>query len=62
LHNEEERPIKENDHAVDALRYALWWGEEPGAAEVVNLGDISVFQCAECLKKYVDSAVLVISI
>jgi PBSX family phage terminase large subunit len=22
-HNEEERPIKENDHAVDALRYAL---------------------------------------
>jgi phage terminase large subunit len=23
LHNEEERPIKENDHAVDALRYAL---------------------------------------
>lgn len=24
LHNEEEKPIKENDHAVDALRYALF--------------------------------------
>jgi phage terminase large subunit len=23
LHNEEENPIKENDHALDALRYAL---------------------------------------
>jgi PBSX family phage terminase large subunit len=27
LHNEEERPIKENDHAVDALRYALFMNQ-----------------------------------
>lgn len=27
LHNEEERPIKENDHAVDALRYALYMNQ-----------------------------------
>lgn len=24
LHNEDENPIKENDHAMDAMRYALW--------------------------------------
>ena len=26
-HNEEENPIKENDHALDALRYALMMDE-----------------------------------
>ena len=28
-HNEEENPIKENDHAIDALRYALFMENNP---------------------------------
>lgn len=33
LHNEEERPIKENDHAVDALRYALFMNSQSGITQ-----------------------------
>src|SRR3990167_426835 len=33
-HNEEENPIKENDHALDALRYALTMDVSPVGAEM----------------------------
>lgn len=43
-HNEEEKPIKENDHALDALRYALMMedGIGKGQALDVHIPDLSV--------------------
>jgi hypothetical protein len=34
LHNEPETPIKENDHACDALRYALFMNAQGGTGHV----------------------------
>jgi hypothetical protein len=31
-HNEPETPIKENDHALDALRYALYMNSQQGSS------------------------------
>lgn len=43
-HNEEEKPIKENDHALDALRYALMMedGIGKGMAMAVNIPDLTI--------------------
>ncbi len=34
MHNEEENPIKENDHALDALRYALMMEQDNSSSQV----------------------------